>query len=80
MYSTFDPNNITKEDMKLLAKHIESYVYELENTMIIPEEVISDKEAKQFKEAIEMTKKFIKKLKKGDQSVFKDIDDINSLF
>ena len=80
MFDTFDPNNVSKEDMKALAKHIESYLEELESTMIIPEEVVSEKDAKQFKVAIELTRKLIKKLKKGDRSVFKDIDDDNPLF
>ena len=73
MYNTFDPDNVTKEDMKKLAKHIEEYVDQLESIMIIPDE-IADEYGPQIKEGIKRSRKLINKLRKGDKSVFKDND------
>lgn len=74
MYNTFDPENVTKEDMKNLAKHIEEYVDELESLMIIPDEIL-DEYGDQIKEGIKRTRKLIARLRKGDRSVFKDTDE-----
>ena len=74
MYNTFDPDNVTKEDMIRLAKSIESYIEQLEDVMIIPEEIM-DEYGKQIEKGIERAKKLVSKLKKGDKSVFKDDDD-----
>lgn len=74
MYNTFDPENVSKEDMKNLANHIEEYVDELESLMIIPDEIM-DEYGDQIKEGIKRTRKLIAKLKKGDRSVFKDTDE-----
>ena len=42
--------------------------------MVIPDEV-SEKERDALKEAIKSTKKIIKRLRKGDMSLFKDPDE-----
>lgn len=76
MYDTFDPDNVTKEDMKKLGEHIEEYIDQLESVMIIPDEII-DECGKQIEEGIKRAKKLVKKLKKGDKSVFKDADEDN---
>ena len=77
MYNTFHPENVSKDDMIKLAESIEEYIDELESIMIIPDEII-DVYKKQIDEGIHRCRKLIKKLKKGDKSVFKDIDDENS--
>lgn len=74
MFGEFNPSNVTKEDMKKLANHIEEYIDHLESVMIIPDELIEEY-GKQIKEGLARTRKLIKKLKKGDKSVFKDIDE-----
>jgi len=72
---TFDPDDITKSDMKYLADHIEEYIMVLEEVMIIPDEIM-DKED-QIKDAIKTVKKLIKKLREGDTGVFKDKEEWN---
>lgn len=73
MYNTFSPENVSKDDMIKLGEHIEEYVNELETIMIIPDEII-DEYGTQIKEGIKRAKKLINKLKKGDKSIFKDMD------
>lgn len=70
----FDPDNISKTDMNLLADHIEGYLDLLKEVMIIPDELY-DKHHKRINESIKRTQQLIKKLRKGDMSVFKDVDD-----
>lgn len=67
-----DLSNITDKDMKELANAIEDYIELFEEIMIIPKELKKDK--KEINEALELSKKLVKKLKKGDRSVFKDCD------
>ena len=67
-----DLSNITDKDMKELGKAIEDYIELFEEIMIIPKELKKDK--KEINEALELSKKLVKKLKKGDRSVFKDCD------
>ena len=74
--NTFDPDNITKFDMNKIADHIEKYIDMLEEVMIIPKDMLDDNE-KKINKAIKVSKKLISKLRKGDTSVFKDIDDCN---
>ena len=74
----FDPDNITKDHMNYLADHIETYIDELESTMIIPNDIAAEHED-QIKEALKRCRTLIKKLRKGDTSVFKDQDEFNSL-
>lgn len=73
MYSgeTFNPDNISRSDMALLAEHIEEYLDLLKEVMIIPDELY-DKYNKRIQESIKRTEQLVKKLKKGDISVFKD--------
>lgn len=72
----FDINNIKNSDMQLLAEQIENYIMFLEEVMIIPPELM-EKHEDSIKNAIKVSKKLIKKLKKGDKSVFKDEDEWN---
>lgn len=74
----FDPAHITKEDMRRVADHIEEYLEQLQDVMIIPDELI-DECKEEIDEGIKRTKKLIKKLRKGDRSVFKDVDDWNHI-
>lgn len=74
----FDPDNITKESMNHLADHIERYMDELQSTMIIPNDIAAEHES-QIKEAMKRSRALIKRLRKGDTSVFKDQDEFNSL-
>lgn len=73
-----DPENIRQSDMDRLADAIETYLHELESVMIIPEELLEDR-GDEMKRSISLTKKLIKKLRKGDRSVFKDPEDWNNV-
>ena len=77
-FDKFDPDNISSESMKFLAEKFQEYFDELESVMIIPEE-ISSKQEDQINEAIKRVRKLIKKLKNGDDSVFKDPEEWNSV-
>jgi len=70
---SFDPNQLTRDQLKALANSIEEYLMLLEEVMIFPEELEGNK--KEFMEAIKITKKLIKKLRAGDKSVFKSYDE-----
>jgi hypothetical protein len=74
----FDPDNISKEDMRKLAEHIEEYVDTLEEVMIIPEE-LQKEYGDRIHDGLKVTRKLIEKLRKGDRSVFKDKEDWNSI-
>ena len=74
----FNPYDIKKSDCNKLADAIENYVELFEEVMIIPKE-IKKKEEDEVKMALLETKKLIKKLRKGDTSVFKDADEWNHL-
>ena len=74
----FNPNNIKQSDMNALADGIENYIELLEEIMIIPHD-INKAIGKDINDALKVAKDLIKKLRKGDQSVFKDIDEWNSL-
>lgn len=67
-----DPKNISKEDMKNFANHIEEYCKQMKAIMIIPKE-LSEYE-KDFNEGFKRAEELIKKLRKGDKSVFIDDD------
>lgn len=77
-FDSFDPDNLSKEKLKFLAKHLEAYLELLEENMIIPDEIIDD-QGPVIKEGIKRTKKLIEKLRKGDTSVFKDAEDWNPI-
>lgn len=72
----FDPNNVDKKEMIKLADHIEEYLDLFKEVMIIPDEIYREHGDK-IKESIKRTEQLIKKLRKGDRSVFKDLDDDN---
>lgn len=74
---TFNPEHITKQDMKLIADHLEDFIVVHDEIMIIPEE-LREKEST-IKDAKGMFKKLIKKLREGDVSVFKDMEDWNNV-
>ncbi len=67
----FDPEDISKEEMEKIAEMIEEYLNLLEDVMIIPEELY-ETHHERIEKGINVTKKLIKKLKKGDRSVFND--------
>lgn len=63
-------DDISKVDMLNLADHIEKYLMLFEDIMIIPEEFkINEKDVQIAKKNV---RKLIKKLRKGDKSVFKE--------
>ena len=75
MKDGFDPDvDISNKDMRLLAHNIEEYLDLLTEVMVIPDD-IKDKYGKDIKEGIKITKDLIKKLRKGDRSVFKSKED-----
>lgn len=76
MKESFDPNNINQSDMDRLANVLESYLTELERVMVIPDDLMR-KHGNDITGGIEDVKKLIKKLRKGDMSVFKDPDEWN---
>lgn len=76
---TFDPNDISKDDMNKLADAIEEYKDSLMSVMVIPEEIVQECEDK-LKEGLRRTDRLIKKLRKGDRSVFKDDEELNEYF
>lgn len=75
---TFDPHDIRRSDMNKLADAIEEYLDSLMEIMVIPDEIKKDCE-EQIDEGVKRTRKLVKKLRKGDISVFKDEDEWNSL-
>lgn len=77
-YDEFNPEDIKQTDMNRLADAMESYINELESVMIIPEELLEDNGEK-IKRGIKEIKKLIKKLRKGDRSVFKDASEWNNV-
>ena len=74
----FDPDNIKKDDMIKLADAIDEYISLLTEVMVIPDD-IERKYGDRIEESIAISKKLIKKLRKGDKSVFKDEDEWNPL-
>lgn len=74
----FDPENISKSDMNKLAEHIEEYMDTLKEVMIIPQEMMDD-HGKRINKALEVSEKLVRKLRKGDSSVFKDMEDCNDI-
>jgi hypothetical protein len=74
MPNIFDPENVSKSDMNRLANVIEEYLDTLKSTMVIPDEIMKS-DRKRLKNGLEVTEKLIKKLRKGDRSVFKESDE-----
>ena len=68
---TFDPEDIRQSDMNKLADAIEEYLDTLFEVMVIPDELKSKYE-KQINESRMISEKLVKKLRKGDRSVFKE--------
>ena len=73
MRDEIDPDNISKSKMNQLADQFDEYLTVLKEIMIIPEH--DEKMKKKMKKGIEITEKLIKKLRKGDKSVFKTADE-----
>jgi hypothetical protein len=65
---------MSKDEMATLAQHIEDYLEVFLEVFIIPD-YLRDQEDKIY-ESIQTVKKLIKKLRKGDPSVFSDLDDL----
>lgn len=63
----------SEKTMKDLAEHIENYLELFEDVFIIPKGKLGSK--KEIEDALEKTRILIKKLRKGDTSVFKDFDE-----
>lgn len=61
--------NTVEKTLPMLGIEIEKYLKLLKKVMILPKK---SKDKKEIIDAIETTEKLIKKLKKGDTSVFKD--------
>ena len=75
MAENFDPDvDISHKDMRLLAQHIEEYLELLTDVMVIPDD-IKEKHGKEIKQGIKITKDLIRKLRKGDRSVFRSKED-----
>ena len=74
----FDPDNITKQDMKNLADGIEGYLFVLKEIMVFPKE-IQKEISKPMKESIKVVEELVKRLRKGDRNVFKSEDEWTSL-
>lgn len=75
---TFDISDIKKSDMNKLADAIEEYLEVLLEVMIIPDEIL-ETHGDKINEGIKRSKKLVKRLRKGDKSVFKDEDEWNNL-
>ena len=78
MKERFDPQDIRQSDMDKLAEAIEEYISTFFEVMIIPDN-LKDKYEDQINEGRRLSEKLVKKLKKGDRSVFKDDDEWNFL-
>ena len=74
----FDPRNIDEGDMLQLAEALSNFVEFFDECVIVPDE-IRDKYDDDIKDGLNKVRKLIKKLKKGDKSVFKDEEEWNSL-
>lgn len=68
---------MSKDEMNTLAQHIEDYLEIFLEVFIIPD-YLREQEDKIY-ESIQTVKKLIKKLRKGDTSVFNDLDDLDFL-
>lgn len=73
-----NPDDISKEDMRKLADHIEKYIETLQEVMIIPED-LQKEYGERISHGIKLSKKLIQKLRKGDKSVFKEQEEWNSI-
>jgi hypothetical protein len=72
----FDPDNISKHDMDMIADNIEEYLSIKERLMVIPEELMDGK--KIVDEAIRTYNKLIKHLRNyNKEKVFKDREEWN---
>ena len=66
---------MSKDEMITLAKHIEDYLEVFLEVFIIPDSLRDQEDI--IYESIQTVKKLIKKLQKGDTSVFGDLDDLD---
>lgn len=69
----FDIDDVSQEDMNKLANIIEEYIDEFEEIMIFPENFL-EKHKRDMEVALKRSKQLVKKLRKGDRSVFKKSD------
>lgn len=73
-YTNFDPENCSRAQMKYLADTLDQWLTLLVRTMIIPDEVMKEY-GDDIEEGKRRVSKLIKKLRKGDRSVFVDESD-----
>ncbi len=78
MLEEFDPRNITQAHMDKLATCFRTYLDFLEECVVIQDNAPKGTE-EAVQEGIKRVQKLIKRLEKGDRSVFKDEDDWNPL-
>ena len=78
MNDAFDIHNISQADLDRLADALENYITELKRVMVIPRD-IEEEHGDKIRESIHGVQKLIKKLRKGDTSVFKDPEEWNML-
>lgn len=65
-----DPEDISRKDMDAIADAIEDYLEVFTDVMIIPKEI----DKGEVNDALHMCRKLVKKLRKGDKTVFKGIE------
>jgi len=70
-YGYIDPKDIDQKDLDILADAIEDYLSMFTDVMIIPKGI----DKKNVEEALDISRKLVKKLRKGDKNVFKSFDD-----
>lgn len=78
MNDAFDIQNVSQADLDRLADALENYITELKRVMVIPRD-IEEEHGDKIRESIHGVQKLIKKLRKGDTSVFKDPEEWNML-
>lgn len=74
----FDPRNIKDADMLKLAETLTTFLEFFDECVVIQDD-LKDKYGDDINEGLERVRKLIKKLKKGDLSVFKDEEEWNPL-
>lgn len=74
----FDPDNISKQDMKTMAVHLEEFMMMHDSIMIIPDGILDKEEY--VKAAKKEVRKLIDLLYEGKlNKVFKDKEDWNTI-
>ena len=66
---SFDPKDITQEDLNELADAVEEFIRQQEEMYIIPKKII-EKHEKEYNEGRKTVEKLIKKWRKGNTDTF----------